>query len=240
MVALFISDLHLDENRPEITALLLDFLTREAAAAERLFILGDLFESWIGDDHVTELSRTVAAALRRLADRGVAVGFLAGNRDFLLGEDYAAAAGMTVLEDPHPISLAGRSALLTHGDGLCTDDDDYQAFRAEVRHPDWQREFLALPIPERLAFARRARDASRFHTSGAPTAIMDVNPKAVDELMRRHRVELLIHGHTHRPAIHELKNGRRRVVLGDWYRGGSVLRIDGEQLELATLPGVRS
>ncbi len=240
MVALFISDLHLDESRPEITALLLDFLEREAAAARRLYILGDLFESWIGDDHSTELSRSVAAALRRLADHGVEVGFLAGNRDFLLGERYAAHAGMKRLDDPCPILLAGQKALLTHGDALCTDDGAYQEFRARVRDPHWQRDFLARPIPERLEFARRARDASRFHTGGASPEIMDVNPSAVDGLMRRHRVELLIHGHTHRPAIHDLDGGRRRIVLGDWYREGSVLRIDGERLDLATLPGLRS
>ena len=226
MTTLFISDLHLDEARPLIVEEFERFLRDDARSAEALYILGDLFESWIGDDDDRSLARSVAAALRRLGDAGVSVCFMHGNRDFLLGPDYAGRAGMHLLADPQVITLDGEPALIMHGDTLCTDDVEYQKFRSLVRDPGWQEQFLARPLAERRAFAARARAESRSHTAAAKPEIMDVNAAAVAASMRAHGVRRLIHGHTHRPATHRFAlDGKpaERIVLGDWYDHGSVL-----------------
>jgi UDP-2,3-diacylglucosamine hydrolase len=235
---LFISDLHLDDSRPRIVELFESFLADEARDADALYILGDLFEAWIGDDDDSELPARVASALKSLGDSGVPVYFIAGNRDFLLGENYARRAGMTLLEDGTIVDLYGTPALLMHGDTLCTDDAAYLAFREQVRDPAWQRQFLARPLPERRAFAHQARDASREHTSQAAMAIMDVNQRAVENTLRGANVARMIHGHTHRPAIHDFElDGAQaqRIVLGDWYEQGSVLRVTPDATELAGL-----
>lgn len=244
MSTLLISDLHLDGNRPDITAALLRLLAGEARAAEALYILGDLFEAWVGDDERGEPGETVAHALRALADSGVPVSLLRGNRDFLLGADFAERAGLSLLPDPCVVDLYGEPTLLMHGDLLCTGDSAYQAFRQQVRDPDWQEKFLAQPLPARQAFAAQARAASRAHQAGLADAgtmdsIADVTPAAVVETMRRYGVRRLIHGHTHRPAIHTLTVDERpatRVVLGDWHAQGSLLRIDRDGLALSPLP----
>ena len=229
MTTLFISDLPLDEARPHIVELFTQFLTGQARGADALYILGDLFESWIGDDDNAPLPARVAQTLRALRDSGVPIWFMHGNRDFLLGADFAARAGMSLLADPTVIDLHGERTLLMHGDTLCTDDVDYQKFRALVRDPDWQQGFLAKPLAERRAFAMQARGESRKHTSMAKPEIMDVNPAAVETTMREHGVHRLIHGHTHRPATHSLNlDGAiaKRSVLGDWYEQSSVLRVE--------------
>lgn len=229
MTTLFVSDLHLDAARPRIVELFSALLEGEARRADALYILGDLFESWIGDDDDDALPARVAQSARALRDAGVPVHFMHGNRDFLLGEDYAARAGMTLLADPAVIELDGERVLLMHGDTLCTDDAEYRKFRALVRDPSWREQFLSRPLAERRAFAARARDESRKHTSAAKPEIMDVNQTAVEAAMRAHGVRKLIHGHTHRPATHRfLLDGRpaERIVLGDWYEQDSVLRID--------------
>ena len=226
MSTLFISDLHLDESRPHIVDAFEHLLAGEARAADALYILGDLFESWIGDDDDAALPARVAQALRRRRDHGVSIHFMHGNRDFLLGADYAARAGLTLLADPSVIELAGERTLLMHGDTLCTDDVDYQRFRARVRDPQWQRAFLARPLAERRAFAAQARGESSRQTAMKAADIMDVNPLAVAATMRAHGVRRLIHGHTHRPATHRfLLDGQpaERIVLGDWYEQASVL-----------------
>ncbi|MBS0590389.1 MAG: UDP-2,3-diacylglucosamine diphosphatase [Proteobacteria bacterium] len=228
MATLFISDLHLDESRPHIVDLYAALLAGEARDADALYILGDLFESWIGDDDDAPLPARVARCTRALRDAGVPIYFMHGNRDFLLGADYAARAGMTLLADPCVIELGGERTLLMHGDTLCTDDVDYQKFRALVRDPAWQRQFLARPLAERRAFAAQARAESRKHTSATQSDIMDVNQHAVDAILRSHGVRRLIHGHTHRPAVHRLDlDGRTatRTVLGDWYEQDSVLKV---------------
>jgi len=239
MTTLFISDLHLDPVRPGITRLFGDFIENEARDAEALYILGDLFEAWVGDDDPSETGAFVAARLKALADRGVPVCFMHGNRDFLVGEDYARRAGMTLLQDPVVVPLHGTPTLLTHGDLLCTGDTAYQQFRAQTRDPEWQRQFLAQPLPARLAFAQAARAASQarqgeLRDAGTMETITDVAPDAVAEAFARHGVDAMIHGHTHRPAIHR-DGGRTRIVLGDWYEQGSVLRIDADGTRLATL-----
>ena len=236
MSTLFISDLHLDATRPEVTRLFLDFLRTRAPDAEHLYILGDLFEMWVGDDDHSPLNLEVAEALKQLSQT-TPVSYMHGNRDFLLGTDYAERAGMTLLADPTAIELHGRRILLSHGDILCTDDTAYQAFRAQVRNPVWQAQFLAQPLDVRLAFAAQARAASAAHQSGLANmeTITDVNPDAADAFMAEHRIHRLIHGHTHRPAIHT-DRGYERIVLGDWYEQGSVLTVNEDGTTLEALP----
>lgn len=239
MTTLFISDLHLEPGRPEIIRLFLDFLAGEASRAESLYILGDLFELWIGDDAATPLALQISDALATLNSAGVAVYFMHGNRDLLLGEVYAQQAGMKLLPEPLLLDLYGTPTLLLHGDSLCLDDVEYQQFRATVRDPLWQENFLSGTIAERLEFAAQVRDASQAHTGSSPMEIMDVTAQAVDQIMLEYGVKRLIHGHTHRPAIHGLTlagQAAERIVLGDWYRTGSVLRIDHDHVELAELP----
>jgi UDP-2,3-diacylglucosamine hydrolase len=228
MATLFVSDLHLDDVRPHIVEAFENLLATQTAKVQALYILGDLFESYIGDDDDAPLNARVARATRRLHDAGVPVYFMHGNRDFLLGRDYAERAGMTLLDDPAVVELSGERVLLMHGDTLCTDDAAYLQFRKLVRDPDWQRAFLAKPLAERRAFAAQARGESRKHTASAQPEIMDVNQAAVETAMRAHGVRRLIHGHTHRPATHlfELDGVKaERIVLGDWYEQSSVTVI---------------
>ncbi len=223
---LFISDLHLDAGHPAATQLFLQLLGGRARHADALYILGDLFEAWIGDDDDSLLGKDVCDALKACTASGVPVFIMHGNRDFLLGEDFMARSGATLLEDPAIIDLYGQPVLLTHGDLLCTDDTPYQAFRHQVRDPRWQQDFLARPLAERRRLAAGMRDASHAAKDRKPQAIMDVSVPAVSGLMRHHGVQRLIHGHTHRPAIHEFDMdgaAALRMVLGDWYTSGSLL-----------------
>ena len=243
MATLFVSDLHLHSSRPAITALFLEFLRAEAMQAEALYILGDLFEAWVGDDEDNELANTVRWALRGLNAAGVPVSVMRGNRDFLLGPRFAADTSVRLLPDPCVIVLYGQPTLLMHGDQLCTDDVAYQTFREQVREPSWQERFLAQSLPARRAFADQARMASQKHQAGlrdegALESITDVNQATVESVMTRFGVTRLIHGHTHRPAIHSLRCGghsAQRIVLGDWYHQGSVLRASKDGFELSAL-----
>jgi UDP-2,3-diacylglucosamine hydrolase len=242
MSTLFISDLHLDERRPEITEIFLRFLQNEASKAEALYILGDLFEAWIGDDDDADLGISVSNALRKLSDQDVPVFFMRGNRDFLIANDFAKRAGLQILPDPCVLELYGKPTLLMHGDLLCTDDAPYQAFRMQVRSDEWQGQFLAQPLAARRAFAAQARAASKQHQSGLMNeqqeSIMDVTQATIQDLMKRYGVNRLIHGHTHRPAIHQFyvdDISSQRIVLGDWYSQGSVLRVDADGDFLSTL-----
>ena len=237
MTTLFVSDLHLDAERPAVTELFGRFVEEDARTADALYILGDLFEAWVGDDDPSEVGAFVAARLNGLRARGVPVHFMRGNRDFLLGTAFSERAGLSILPDPAVVTLYGRPTLLMHGDLLCTDDTAYQAFRAQTRAPEWQANFLAQPLAARLAFADQARAASRAHQSGLQhqglmEAITDVAPATVAATFERYGIDTLIHGHTHRPAVHE-DGPRTRIVLGDWYDQGSVLRVDagGHRLE---------
>lgn len=236
---LFISDLHLDARRPAITALFLDFLAGlDSADCATLYILGDLFEAWVGDDSDDAHDRRAVAALRAVTERGIPVQIMHGNRDFLLGDVFARASGCTLLADPAVIELGGDKILLMHGDTLCTDDHEYQQFRALVRNPAWQQQFLAKPLAERRAIAANLRETSRQRTGEKAAEIMDVNSRTVEETLRTHGVRCLVHGHTHRPAVHNLTvdgEPAQRIVLGDWYEQGSVLRCNKHQLSLETL-----
>ena len=238
---LFISDLHLTGERPEANEQFFRFLGEEAAGAQALCVLGDLFEYWIGDDELDApdgdpLAREAVRALRSLTQSGVAVHFMHGNRDFLIGAGFAAATGISLLEDPTVLKVAGVPTLLMHGDTLCTDDHDYQAWRRTARSPGWRREFLAAPLAERRKRILQMREKSRQVVAAKPAEIMDVNDAAVRDAFRRHEVRRLIHGHTHRSAYHQVEvNGSRceRWVLPDWYGdGGGYLAVDemGAQL----------
>lgn len=242
MSTLFIADLHLDDARPDITALFERFLASdEARGAHAFYILGDLVEAWIGDDDDAELPRRIAMATRGLRDAGVPVYFMAGNRDFLLGPAFAERAGMVLLDDGTVHDIEGVPTLLMHGDVLCTDDVEYQAVRAQVRTEAWKAQVLAMPLEARRAFAAKARSDSKSRTGRIDETIMDVNHGAVEAAMRQAGVRRLVHGHTHRPAIHDFTldgEAARRIVLGDWYDHGSVLSIDGDEASLRgiTLP----
>lgn len=219
MTTQFISDLHLEEARPDITRAFLTFLDQQAAGCERLYILGDFFEAWIGDDEHTPLQDEVAAALRAVSDAGTDVFLMHGNRDFLIGEDFCSRAGATLLDDPTVIDLYGNPTLLMHGDSLCTADVEYQKFRASMRNAQWQQMFLQRPLADRQLVARQLREISMAKNKGKAEFIMDVTPDEVVAVMEAHNVQRLIHGHTHRPAVHELianDQPARRIVLGDW------------------------
>jgi UDP-2,3-diacylglucosamine hydrolase len=231
---LFISDLHLSAERPSISERFFEFLQVQGSRAAALYILGDLFEYWIGDDeldatHGDPLARRVAAALGQLAKRGVGLAFMHGNRDFLVGRRFGEASGARLLEDPAVEKIGGTRTLLMHGDTLCTDDHDYQDWRRTARSRDWQRAFLAQSIAERRTALQALREKSKEVISAKPAEIMDVNDAAVREALRTHGLTRLVHGHTHRPARHALEvDGRRceRWVLPDWYETGGYLAID--------------
>jgi UDP-2,3-diacylglucosamine hydrolase len=236
---LFISDLHLDSTRPDIVDLFQSFVEGiEPDLCDGLYILGDLFELWVGDDQTDAVSETVIAVLRTCSQGGTPVFLLHGNRDFLIGDQFARASGCRILDDPVVVTVQGKKTLLTHGDILCTNDIEYQAFRTLVRDPAWQNNFLSRPIDDRRTIAAHIRNLSLEQVRLKPPHIMDVNGNAVSEMLHRHAVVNMIHGHTHRPAIHEFMidgTTAKRYVLGDWYSGGNVLHCGPHQWWLETL-----
>jgi UDP-2,3-diacylglucosamine hydrolase len=238
VATLFISDLHIDASRPAIIGQFLSFLEAEAKKAEALYILGDLFESWIGDDAPDAAQSAAIAGLRALTLSGVPCFVMHGNRDFLLSTQFCRMSGAHLLPDPVIVTLYGEAVLVMHGDALCTDDRAYQRLRATVRDADWQRQFLDLSIEARRALAGAARAGSQAHTAAMENVITDVNPDSVARALRVAGTATLLHGHTHRPAIHALEvdgKPRTRIVLGDWYHQGSVLRWNQDGPELNSL-----
>lgn len=238
MTTLFISDLHLDVDRPASIARFLEFMQREARHASALYILGDLFEAWIGDDDTNPGYAPIIAALADLKLVGVPCFFMHGNRDFLIGKRFTTATGCTLLAENEVVEIEGDRVLLTHGDLLCTDDKPYMALRAVVRDPAWQREFLAKPPAERRRIADDLRSKSQTAIAAKSEEIMDANQSAVEAAMRQHDVSILLHGHTHRPAVHTFSidgQDATRIVLGAWYDQGSVVRWDENGFDLATL-----
>ena len=233
---LFIADLHLCQQEPAITAGFLRFLQREATACEALYILGDLFESWIGDDDPNPLHQQVAEALSALT---IPVWFIHGNRDFLLGKKFAARCGMQLLPEEQLLELYGHRVLIMHGDTLCTDDAGYLRFREKVHQPWLQRLFLRLPLWLRQKVAVRLRNDSKQANQTKSQQIMDVNQQAVEAVMERYQASLLIHGHTHRPAIHRLTvsdHPAERAVLGAWHQEGSMIQLDADGVSLIAFP----
>lgn len=234
---LFISDLHLSDERPDLTRAFLHFLDTRAAHADALYILGDLFEFWLGDDDDADVSITVVKALKKLTDTGVKLYFTMGNRDFLVGKKFAKQTGCTLLDEETVINLHGKSVLLMHGDTLCTDDVKYLEFRRKVRNPLVQFIFRLLPLSLRKKIFYKVKSDSNTSKQKKNTMIMDVAQKAVTEVMQKHNVIQLIHGHTHRPAIHpEENNHGKRIVLGDWDRNGWVLCCDDASCQLESFP----
>jgi UDP-2,3-diacylglucosamine hydrolase len=239
MTRLFVSDVHLDAERAQASEQFLEFLAAEAARAEALYILGDLFEAWVGDDDRESGNERVCRALRELAASGVACFALHGNRDFLLGAGFSARSGCRLLTDPVIAQFDGERVLLTHGDALCTDDHSYQELRSIVRESAWQRRFLALPRGSRELLADEARAGSARHTARTVPDIMDVNAAAVTAAFRASGVRRMIHGHTHRPGVHAVEvDGERaqRIVLGAWYEQGSYLSYERGRYQLRELP----
>ncbi|MGK8436229.1 UDP-2,3-diacylglucosamine diphosphatase [Ectopseudomonas hydrolytica] len=228
---LLISDLHLEEKRPDITRAFLHFLATRARQAEALYILGDFFEVWIGDDGMTPFQHEIAGTLRELSDSGTRIYLMHGNRDFLIGKRFCREAGCTLLSDPHRVQMNGEPVLLMHGDSLCTLDVGYMKLRRWLRNPLSLLILRNLPLATRQKLARKLRNESRAQTRMKASEIVDVTPEEVVRVMGEYGVRTLIHGHTHRPALHELTVGgqpARRIVLGDWDRQGWALQVDGE------------
>ncbi|WP_439287359.1 UDP-2,3-diacylglucosamine diphosphatase [Lonepinella sp. BR2357] len=222
---LFIADLHLSENRPDLTALFVDFMQQQAPKAEALYILGDLFDFWIGDDERSDLIRLVQNHIRAITQQGIPCYFICGNRDFLLGQQFAATCGLQLLPDYQVIDLYGTQTLICHGDTLCIDDEKYQQFRRKV-HQKWrQRLFLCLPLKLRLKIAENIRTKSKADKQQKPVEIMDVNPEFTLQIMQQFAVTRLIHGHTHKQHIHQITPQHERIVLGDWGKTASVLEV---------------
>jgi len=235
-VILLISDLHLQEERPDITRAFLAFLGGRARRAEALYILGDFFEAWIGDDAMTPYQQSICAALQALSAHGTKIYIMHGNRDFLLGRRFCRAAGATLIKDPSVVQLNGEPVLLMHGDSLCTRDLAYMRMRRYLRNPVTRWVLRNLPLATRQKLARKLRNESRAQTRMKANDIVDVTPEQVPQIMRAHGVGLLIHGHTHRPAIHKLQIGdlaARRIVLGDWDKQGWALQVDDQGYTLA-------
>lgn len=222
---LFISDCHVDASKPEITSNLLEFLQNQAKYAQYLYILGDLFETWIGDDEHNPDHESIIDCLQTLA-KTTTIFFLAGNRDFLLGDEAATEMGLTRIGDPTTLQLGQHRVALLHGDTLCTDDNDYQTFRRMVRDLDWQAQFLQKSLTERQAIAARLRIKSAEAMAEKSVEIMDVNADAVENCFADSGADLIIHGHTHRPALHQYCDNRQRYVLGDWNPSPSYLSWD--------------
>jgi UDP-2,3-diacylglucosamine hydrolase len=235
MATLFVSDVHLSARRPDIVDAFEHFLQSQAQQADAVYILGDLFDEWLGDDDARAPHPRITQALSGLTESGVPVRIMHGNHDFLLGASFEQASRCSLIGDPSVIDVGSTRVLVMHGDTLCTRDSDYQAFRKMSRDPDNQREFLELPLKARAERAAALRGQSRQETRLKPEDIMDVTPEAVTEAMREHHVRHFIHGHTHRPAVHELEIAGKsavRIVLGDWYQHDSVLiwSADGYRL----------
>jgi UDP-2,3-diacylglucosamine hydrolase len=239
MSVLFISDLHLEAERPDITRAFLHFLSTRARTAQALYILGDFFEAWIGDDGMDEFQHAIARALREVSDSGTRIYLMHGNRDFLIGQAFCREAGCTLVRDPSLIDLGGEKILLMHGDSLCTLDAAYMKLRRWLRNPLSLFILRNLPLSSRHKLARKLRKESRAQTRMKASEIVDVTPSEVEKIMRDKGVRILIHGHTHRPAVHELEiDGRpaRRIVLGDWDSQGWALEADEQGLQQAPFP----
>ena len=238
MATYFISDLHLERIESPITNIFTAFLD-DLNQNDSLYILGDLFESWIGDDNVSELSQYISDRLLMLSERDISVAIMHGNRDFLIGEDFCKASSIELINDPCIIEIDTKKVMLTHGDELCTDDKEYQAFRSVVRNPLWQKDFLNFPISKREKIAGEAKDASKDSKENKAMEIMDVNTDAVLKAFNDHDIEIMIHGHTHRPNIHKVSNEGKnltRYVLGDWSKNSAIiLKWNEAEVELMDL-----
>ncbi|UJF18763.1 UDP-2,3-diacylglucosamine diphosphatase [Vibrio sp. SS-MA-C1-2] len=238
MRILFISDLHLSEQHPEITDCFLDFMANEAPKADQLYVLGDLFEYWIGDDNLTPFNQTIINAFKTLTDTGTSCFFIHGNRDFLVGKQFSQQTNVTLLPEEAVIDINGQKAVILHGDTLCTEDVSYQQYRKKVHNPVIQWIFRHLPLSYRRKIAAKIRNQSSDDNQTKSNQIMDVTFSEVESILNKYQVNLMIHGHTHRPNIHEINvnnQQKSRIVLGDWYTQGSVLICDNDKISLETI-----
>ena len=227
----FLSDLHLSEKTPSVTEGFFEFLKTAAQELSHLYILGDLFEAWVGDDDDSQHAMSVMQKINHATRNGLEIFFIHGNRDFLCGQKFAEQSNLTLLPDPFFLNFFDQKIALSHGDNFCTEDLEYIKFKKEVRSEKWQQEFLQKPLDDRLNIASNMRDASQKNNSNKDISIMDVTPNAIQEFFAEHRIDLLIHGHTHRPNTHQINSGTR-IVLGDWHKTGWCLMLDEQQQEL--------
>ena len=227
----FISDLHLSENTPSVTEGFFEFLKTSAQELSHLYILGDLFEAWVGDDDNSEIATSVMQKINHATRTGLEIFFIHGNRDFLCGQKFAEQSNLTLLPDPFFLNFFDQKIALSHGDSFCIEDLEYMKFKKEVRSEEWRREFLQKPLNDRLNIASNMRDASQKNNTNKDIAIMDVTPTAIQDFFAEHHIDLLIHGHTHRPDTHQINSGTR-IVLGDWHKTGWCLMLDEQQQEL--------
>ena len=227
----FISDLHLSKNTPSVTEGFFEFLKTAAQELSHLYILGDLFEAWVGDDDNSELATSVMQKINHATRSGLEIFFIHGNRDFLCGQKFAEQSNLTLLPDPFFLNFFDQKIALSHGDSFCIEDLEYMKFKKEVRSEEWQQEFLQKSLDDRLNIASNMRDASQKNNTNKDIAIMDVTPTAIQDFFAEHHIDLLIHGHTHRPDTHQINSGTR-IVLGDWHKTGWCLMLDEQQQEL--------
>ncbi len=238
MTTIFLSDIHVSNEHPEISKQLKEFLLKEESKTNAIYVLGDLFEYWLGDDDPNPLFKEIKQIFKKLSDKNISIFFIHGNRDFLIGESFAKETGCQILHDPYVIDLFGEKVLLSHGDIFCTDDKEYQLFRNQTRDPAWKESILSKSLSFREEFAKQARLESSKHTSSKKNEIMDVNKDEILKMYEKYNVDIIIHGHTHRPAIHDVffnEKNYKRIVLGDWYEQGSILRFNEKGFELIQL-----
>ena len=228
----FISDLHLDPNENKRTEAFLDLLSNDCIKYEALFILGDLFEYWVGDDDNSPLAIQVKKSLKKYANQGNKIYFIHGNRDFLIGSEFAKDSGVQIIKDQHIMEYSGKKIMLSHGDVFCTDDQEYQNLKSRIRSKKWVDNFLSQPLDKRIAIAEDMRSKSKDASSNKPENIMDTNNDSIDHCIKHNNLDLLIHGHTHRPEIKKLSNGSMKVVLGSWEDEGWVFEYDYNHFDL--------
>ena len=233
MSVFFISDLHLQESRPELTEAFINFLAKKINSGDELYILGDFFEQWIGDDHENQFISLIKKNLREKTTSGSKIYFMHGNRDFLIGKKFCNDVHSILLDDPHKLEISKKKILLMHGDSLCTDDKDYQEFRLLVRNKNWQDEFLSKDLSERKEVAKSLREVSKLENKSKDEAIMDVNNLEVQKTIEENSLDILIHGHTHRPFIHQDEN-LLRVVLSDWENEVNYATVINGEISLET------
>ena len=239
----FISDLHISESQPEIANQFIDFLEKRAKDADALYILGDLFEYWIGDDDPNPYYKNIILSLNKYTNNGTPTYFMHGNRDFLIGEKFSKDTGIKMLKDPSIIKINEERVLISHGDVFCTDDHEYQAARKITRDPEWQKMMLNKSIAERNIFARRVREKSKNYTRHLGEDITDVNQNEINKTFKKNNLTKIIHGHTHKPAIHNISlnnTALQRIVLGDWYEQGSILQWGKSGPNLISLDRLKS